>query len=344
MRVLKITIAISVVGIAIFIVYFSLKQNKSNEQTPLSIKEREFIDFDLQKISNFEVVGKIIRIWRNDKYIWLSDANSSQVLEYEHTGKFKRTYGKAGGAPWENGSIWYFNKSNDEYYDYDYSKNSIRKYSILEDSLLYSYKPESQIGNTIQYKNDLFLISEFEKTVSRFSLIDIKTKETVQEFLIEDLVTNEFGEFPKTNRNLVFEGEYKSNGNSLVFTCSKFSCFFHLSSEGELRLGRTIDGFNLPRAKNVDIGNGYTMIGIEPDNLVNYASTLTENKILILSNVVKESQSKQRIIDIYNIETLKYENSIILPNYLDQRPIDLSYSNKELAILYENYSVVNYAF
>jgi hypothetical protein len=346
MRILKITTAISVLGIAIFIVYFSLKQKESDGEIPLSIKERKFVDFNLQEIANFEVVGKIIRMWRDEHHIWLSDANSNTILEYSNTGEFTKVYGSAGGAPWENESIWYFNKKENEYYDYDYTKNTIRKYSVsvLEDSLLYYYKPENQIGNTIQYKNDLFLISEFEKTPSRFSMVDIKTKEIVKEFLIENLIEGEFGRFPKTNLNLIFEGEYKSSGNSLVFICYKFSCFFHFNAEGELRLGRTIDGFDLPRPTNIDIGGGYTISGIEPDNFVNYASSLTENKILILSNVVKESQSNQRVLDIYSLESLEYQQSILLPNYLDQKPIDISYSNNELAILYENYSVVNYAF
>ncbi len=344
MRMLKIAIAFSTLGIAILIILFATKPDSLGVNHPLSISKRIFIEPDLKKVTNFEVVGKIIRIWRDKKHIWVSDANSKQIIEFTRNGIKSNEYGKPGGAIWENGSIWYFNKTGNTYYDYDYSHNAIRRFSISDDTLSYYYKPEIQVGNTIQYSDSLFFISDFETDTPKFKLIDIQEKRTVQEFSFQELVEKEFGSFPRVNKSLIFEGQYASNGTDVVYICYKFSCYFLLSGNGSIKLGRTIDGFDLPRAKNVDIGGGYTISGIEPDNFVNYASAISDTQLMILSNVVKESQSENRILDIYDLETLEYQNSILIPNFEKQRPIDLAYANGELTILYENFSIVNYAY
>ena len=151
--------------------------------------------------------------------------------------------------------------------------------------------------------------------------------------------------YPKANMDLIFEGEFSSTGNEYVYMCYKFSLFFLIDIDDKtLKLGRTIDGFDLPRAKDKDIGGGYILNGIEPDNFINYAFTTSKNEILILSNVIRQSNSGKRVLDIYDSHSLEYSRSILLPNYENQRPVDIAYSDNNLSILYENYSITSYEF
>lgn len=353
MKFIKISLAVVTVIAAIFLLRQmstdsdEASTNKSPEHSKspehLSIKNRNSVPQELVLINDFEVVGKIIRMYKNKDRIWLSDAGANTVLEYKENGDLVRSFGKSGGAMWENGSIWYFSKHIDSYYMYDFSKNIIRRHNLETDSVEFYFKGSASIGNTVDIAQNQFIL--LNSTNDDFSFIhkDISTEEVIKEWSIKKTIIDEFNTFPKENLRLIFEGQFRRNKRGdVAYICYKFSCFFIINSSGQLSLGRTIDGFDIPKSSNKDIGGGYVLNGIEPDNHVNYASAMDNDYLYILSNVVFPKNSDSRILDLYSLDTNKYEKSILLPNFEEQRPISIAIYDKKLTILYENYTVATY--
>lgn len=339
---------IGLISLVVLIFYFKSTNTKNNLPSGLSIKSRIFKNEILEKQSDFNCLGKIIRVYKYNGFLWYIDAHSQNIYQIDKSGKIVNKLGAAKGeAPWENSSIWYFDNDDSEssYFVIDKTKNMFKKFSKAN-QLEYYYKSNRTISNGVKLNGDLFLYTEDTGTDFNFITSDIKSKSNNSSVTIKDLIKKEYGHFPNKNLDLVFEGNFTRNNNKgAIYYCYKAGLFFYFDDKGGIKYySKTIDNFPVPKPISKELMPGTFEETVEPDVFVNYSACLDKNNIYILSNILDQANGKTRIVDIYNILDGKYKFSISLPTLSDtQKPTEICIADDNiLTVMYENLTFVNY--
>jgi hypothetical protein len=328
------------------IFFFNNNSTGKEDTLPVSINGRIFSDTDsMIFINQIDVVGQIIRLYSLEDNLWAVDASNNRINQYNTEGQLVRQFSKAGDAPWENSSIWYFDKIEDGYFVLDRPKKMIKKFDE-NDTLSFYYKSQDYIDNCVHIAGNLFLFSEENVEKFDFVTIDIKTGKEVNRKSTNELLTSVYGTFPEKNLGLVLEGNYsRSSNGSALYYFYKFGYFLVFDSAGNIRYGaRTIDNFEMPKPVSKKLSPGVFEETVEPDYFVNYSACMDNQFIYILSNVLKSSYKDNRVIDIYSTDNGKYIKSLLVQNLDDgQKPIEICKAeNNTLTVLYEDMAIVNY--
>ncbi len=325
---------------------FFLNQEESlDEGRPTSISNRVFSHENLVRVEEFEIIGRITKIYRSSGSIWVVDAATNQISQFLDGFKPGNVLSRSGGAPWENSSIWYFEKVEDGHYILDRPKKMIKKYN-LNDSLEYYFKAKDYIDNCSRLADENFLFTRETGNDFQFVTTDIKTSEVNNVQSIKEMIFATYKKFPDRNRSLVFEGNYSRNrAGQSIYYFYKFGYLLLFDSVGNIKHGlRTIDNFELPDPVSRQLGPGIQEESVEPDIFVNSSACMDENNIYILSNIIKSAYKNGKVIDVYSINEGKYLYSFLVPNLKNgEEPTEIAKEDdNKISVLYEDMTISTY--
>jgi len=338
----------SLTGILYYFNNFTAKNIKFDENSiRRNIEKRKYTE-DIIKQNQFDHIGKISYISTDfEDFLTAVDTKNNRGFLFSPKGKILKEVGKTGEAPWENITLKYVNfAEKDGYYAFDYSKQTIKKYSS-SDSLLYYYKFDGHsVSHISRLKNDIFIVSFGDANDFLFKIVDIKLKKIINTYSIKRLIEKEYGFFPKRDLDLVFEGYFAKNtlNNRVVYSCNKAGLFFVFDISGKmLYFHKTIDAVPVPKPISKDRGSGIVEYLVEPDIYVNYSRCLDNKYIYILSNIIS-NKDRNRVIDMYNLSNGEYVKSISAPPSSDsQKSVEISINDFGiLTIVYENMTIINF--
>ena len=330
--------------IYLFIIFFITACTFSEDN--VQDKKRNYKKITLNKVSQFDTQGYIIRMWITNNYVFLSNAATKQIYQYSHDGEMLRKLGKQGVAPWENGTIWYFAVSSDQkhYYVQDYPKLLLKKYDIDTDSIV-SYKKVIELRtNCVLMDNDKFVIPHEDDKGKDYKLgfYDYNNSKFDSYWSLKEHILNySFDENP--HLWYIFQGDFCRNSNGQVLHYCFESGVFLLISPDSKTIKVFNDFRNSPIPKST-VENG--MIRLQPKQNVAFCAAMDNIHFYIL--ITKDGSTKKfanPVLDVYSNTSGKYEYSIDLPLLDDeQRPMRIEIHKNNLWVLYENMTVVCYKF
>ena len=171
-------------------------------------------------------------------------------------------------------------------------------------------------------------------------LIWSKANKSRIEFNYYDLNQNQYypinninSYFDSDNSALVYEGKVLLNENEVLYT-SYFANFwfkYNINSD-EISIGKYIHDYPLPKV--LEVGDG-VMLDDAVELIVD--SFIYKEKLMIISNFGERKFPEQRILDIYDIMSMQYEKSYLLPKLFETAPDEgFLFKDGQIGILYED--------
>ena len=300
---------------------------------------------DLKLLKSFNHLGYIVRLWADKNNIYISSAPNFQIYQYDLKGNLIRKYGKSGPAPWENGTLWYFEKTSDNkyYWVHDYSKQMVKKFNLSNDTMIENHKLMT-INNIILDGNDNFYIPKINFTTKNFhiSKLNIKSKEFCAEININRLVGLDSKQAPLSYSDYIFEGDFcKNSKGQILYYCYNAGISFLINTNNDsVSVIKDVRQLPIPKAylKNKEVH-------LAPKNMVCLSGALDEKYMYLLTTKTQPKglnslRNNTFYIDIYNIETFKYLKSFELPKFKDEEiPFKIAKKDNNLIVAYEDSNV-----
>ena len=300
-----------------------------------SFQNRVIDNIQLQVINEFEYEeGNVIRMWADDSLIYISSDPNHVMDILDHKGTRLRTVGQGGEAPWENGTIWSYDRDSDYYWLHDYPKMALKKYSIQTDSMLLFRRCETK-HNVVHLKDDLYLVPQMDAKEGVFymSLYDAKEDRDLKKVDLCKL-TGRFDKLPAYG-DYTFQGDFCKNENgSAVFYCMYNSAFFLISGELDT-ITFHYDVRNIPIAEPIVTEE---RVVLDPMKCGILSATMDDKYLYFLTPEFNESawyKVRSFVIDIYEINSCKYVKSIPIPLFQKKYvPFKIAKTNKNFIIEY----------
>ena len=203
------------------------------------------------------------------------------------------------------------------------------------------------ISDCTSIGEDIFLTANSNDFDFNFSIYNIKQKKIISKIDIVPIIKQLYPLYniPEKGRDIIFEGYFsKSPNDKIIYSCNKIGAVFLFTEKGEfIKAFKTIDELGVPKFKLKNVGNGIKMHTLEPDFYGNYSRAINNDFIIILSNILSEKYSENRILDVYNPKEGDYLFSYLLDNLKDgQKPDQIVADEKYLYVLFENSSINRY--
>ncbi|UJP65456.1 hypothetical protein [Mongoliitalea daihaiensis] len=223
----------------------------------------------------------------------------------------------------------------------------IRNYQVIHENKLKIFDSEKNSFKIQDFKDSVYFFHKFSKNLyggfhlddQRF-LIWSKANKSRIEFNYYDLNQNQYypinninSYFDSDNSALVYEGKVLLNGNEVLYT-SYFANFwfkYNINSD-EISIGKYIHDYPLPKV--LEVGDG-VMLDDAVELIVD--SFIYKEKLMIISNFGERKFPEQRILDIYDIMSMQYEKSYLLPKLFETAPDEgFLFKDGQIGILYED--------
>ncbi|MCH7397409.1 hypothetical protein MM236_05390 [Belliella sp. DSM 107340] len=249
------------------------------------------------------------------------------IFKFDQKFRTLDTLGRWGDGPKENLMVRNFqiNQSRSvEIFDSELNRFKIQDFN---DSVYFSHNFSKSILGGSYFGDNKFIVWSIEdKAKLVFDYIDISSNEIKPVEEINIL-------FREDHSGLIYEGVVNVSRNELFFTSYFASFMFKYNFQtGEVTHSKYIQDFPLPQV--LEIGSGVML-----DNAAELIldSFIYEDKLILISNVGERKFPGQRILDVYNTKSLKYEKSFLLPKLNDTAPDEgFLHVNGLIGILYED--------
>ena len=341
-------------------IFFNKKENKhpENQNEIISnlrgnISKRIFNNsIKLIKRDSVAYEGKAFLIFLNKEKFWLLDNYSNKIVSYSKKLEFIESNGVRGESPSEHQSIKNADFIEKGYYTFDFEQQMIKKFTTNRniDSLNYymSFRDDDLwISDCTSIGEDIFLTANSNDFDFNFSLYNIKQKKIISKIDIVPIIKQLYPLYNISEKgiDIIFEGYFsKSPKGEIIYSCNKIGAVFLFTERGKfIKAFKTIDELGVPKFKLKNVGNGIKIHTLEPDFYGNYSRAINTNFIFILSNILSERYSENRILDIYDPKEGDYLFSYLLDNLKDgQKPDQIVADEKYLYVLFENSSIDRY--
>lgn len=298
----------------------SCKNNRSESRYGRVFNQIEFIDSLFLDLPFYRIVydhGHVFGYYFPDKSIYkLND--KFEILD---------SLGRWGDGPKENLMIRNYQVINENKLEIFDSEKNIFKIQDFKDSVYFLHKFSKNLYGGFHLGDQRFLIwSKANKSRIEFSYFDLKKK-------LYDPINKINSYFNSDNSALVYEGKVLLNGNEILYT-SYFANFwfkYNINSD-EISIGEYIHDYPLPKV--LEVGGG-VMLDDAVELIVD--SFIYNGKLIIISNFGERKFPEQRLLDIYDIKSMRYEKSYLLPQLFETAPDEgFLFKDGQIGILYED--------
>jgi hypothetical protein len=305
-------------------------------------KERKVIEVQLKVIKHFEYKeGKIIRMTADDNGIYILSSPDNVIRVFDYNGKLRRTIGKNGEAPSDNGLILSYGYDSTSYWVHDVSKEALKKYDIKKDTMMLFRRYQTR-NNVLFLCNNQCILPQFK---SETGILYLELYDALKDSIIKSIdICSLVGRTKKLppRGELTFEGQFcKNEQGQAVFYCISNSSFFFI--DRDFKVSHHSDVRNFPISEPVV--KEYSPIRLIPQNIGILSGTMDNEYIYFLAPKYHERKSKylkSYMIDVYDINTKKYLISFDLPNPKEKYVLNISKSNKGFVVSYRGGDVVVY--
>lgn len=269
----------------------------------------------------------------NDQ-IFLKDYANQQIVVTDLEGKFLKTFGRRGEGPKENLLIRGFYADNYSYYTSDAQKNTISRISF-QDSLLYYYKPDFQIGVSgfLQGGNVIVKGSKVQGSNTQlvFYLID-PTLETKHEIDLSG-----FYEVNRPYSDLIFDGFFGATPDGgLLYVPHYNSRVIKFNSSGEIAYSSKLI-YDVPV---LELSIRGSMVFPSGNDIPHFYSVSANEKYFFIQSSIgdKKYGTQTMIVDMYKLKNGSYSSSIRIPiNKNGFFPNTVRVYKNKLYLFYEDY-------
>ena len=287
-------------------------------------------------IYNFPMVSFFQDNLVND-FVFASGNNEGVIYKFSKKLKVIDTIKKQGPGPKEFQNPLVLNVLENKIVFSDNGQNSLKSYnrktqeikSLKSNAIFFQF---SFLNGKIAYLSSSLTKDDNKKNGLLFRSLSLN-----DDLLENNLIGND-GYFSDSNINYAYQGEFCSNksysifyplyGGKLVVFNNNFKNFNLLT---------TVDETDKAKAKKVSM-SGYTTMKVNKENFIYIDATLDKNNKLYLLNRV--SDYRHNYVDIYNIPNKSYIQSYKLPLLENQKPKNLVLIEKQLFILYSDYTLL----
>ncbi|MDW8466072.1 MAG: 6-bladed beta-propeller [Chloroherpetonaceae bacterium] len=309
---------------------------------------RNYKNVQLKKISEFDIVARVVNMKFFNSYLYVYDFQTQRILKLDAKGDIVQSFGKKGLGPGEFMQIMGWDVDDAGVSCDDITKLSITEFSQAGERINY-FKIDKPFYSSMRLEKDLYLLlspsykkGEDPKTpvpllpiTSLFSLFNAKNK-TLSEVI-----------FPlpeaTTQPLLAYDGFFVSHSQSgkYFFVCRRFGGFFAFDKKGKIKFtARTIDMSPPPK---IIFGETGSASYDKKSPFINESASATDKYLFILS-LVRESEINQAnrgvVVDVYDVDTGQYLYSFELPNYNNAEASEIAVSNKQIFAYYGEKIVV----
>jgi hypothetical protein len=323
--------------------------SKASSTTSIGVTDRKIVDVNLKYLSSFEFLFEcaVPKIYNGQ--IYLINYNKHSIDKLDQNGNLLQSFGRKGKGPGEFYHIDNFDVNSSGVSIIDNSNSTITEFHH-NGTIQSHYTHDQKIGHGLRISNKYYLLkidgafgsaSEEEFQVVN---IDNKSKQNVRIQRLSGAIYDEY------TRDFVSDGLFMSNQKGQVIrVANRYSLFTCFNNQGRFQYSkRTIDLSEIPQIKSYTSKSGASSknIFISFDNIrkINIAFTLSEQKLLILSNAaspfIKDKApnvTDERIVDVYNIANGEYLYSFQLPKFKEKRATDLFIDNNILYVCHGQY-------
>ncbi len=303
-------------------------------------------DYLLEKNSSFtHEDGKAYRLWCNDSLIFLPNDPDKHIYAYNYDGSKKETIGVVGPAPWEITSIWYFNRDSDStYWIHDWGKRQIKKHNYYTNEL-YAKRDITAESNLLYIGNNKFLIPYYNKELDSLimSVYDFEKDSFIYNYNFQEFLQEDCGNLSQPEAGMYYEGIFSNIiNNKLVYAFYKLGSFLLIDIKSN-------DIIEIKDFRQLEWPKGYMVDGrmnYKPKINVTFSCWIDDSFIYVLSenNTSKRRKiNKRDYVDIYDINTAQYINSIYIPR-IDNKfsPYYICVNKYDLIVYYNNAEIITY--
>lgn len=320
--------AFLIIALAVFFNYY---EDTKNSIQVVSI--RKYVhDLKLVERINFSIASTDEIFYNN--HIFFKDYANQQIIKTDLKGNILNTYGKRGESPKENIMIRGFFVDQDSYYTSDAVKNVISKITF-QDSLLYYFKPDFQIGISGFLKNDKLIIkgSKVSEGVTKIVFYFVDPINNIK----KEIDVSKFYDVTMNYSDLIFDGFFASTPDGgLIYVPHYNNQVIKFNSYGEIEYGNKLI-YDVPFLElNI---KGSVVFPSGNDNPHFYSISTNENFYFIQSSIGdKRFGNQTMIVDMYEISTGKYYSSLKIPiNDKGFFPNTVRAYHNNLYIFYDEY-------
>lgn len=297
--------------------------------------------------SSFEFSeGRLFRMWSDDSLVYISHGPNFGVSAYTRDGQHVKDYGEEGQAPWQNGSIWGFfpDLSKQQYWVFDYTKQSLKLYSEKTDSLLFLKKILTQ-NNVFRMKDAVFMIiaSDYEKNDIQLQVTDFNNDSVLHVLSMKEmLVTPE----RKSDKGLFYtlNGNFASSiENDKILYYSHYTGRALLIDTNTYNWAKIEDFRKLPFPVSTN-ENGKVVV--KPHKYVFVSAAMDEKYLYFLSpgDLDKKFINNTFYIDQYTLDG-EYQGSYAVPKGpMDDIPIIIEKNGSLFTVAYTNGFIATYKY
>jgi len=266
--------------------------------------------------------------------IFLKDYANQQIVVTNLEGKTLRTYGRRGEGPKENLLIRGFYADNLSYYTSDAEKNTISRISF-QDSLLYYYKPDFQIGISGFLKGGSIIVKGSKVQGSNTQLVFYLINpilETKHEIDLSD-----FYDVNRHYSDIIFDGFFGSTPDGgLLYVPHYNNRVVKFSQTGEIEYSSKLI-YDVPVLELSIRGSMVFPSGNDTPHF--YSVSANEKYFFIQSSIGDKKYGTQTmIVDIYDLKNGSYSSSIRIPiNENGFFPNTVRVHKNKLYLFYENH-------
>lgn len=312
-------------------------QQQTDRNVIGKLKKESFFDFS---------EGRLFRMWSDDSLVYISHGPNFSISTYTRSGDHVKDYGEQGEAPWQNGSIWGFypDPSNERYWVFDYTKQSLKLHDEKTDSLLFSKKVLTQ-NNIFRLRDSIFMMitSDYETNDLQLQVTNFNNDSTLKVLSMKEmLVTLD----RKSDKGLF----YTLNGN-FASTVKNDKVLYYSNYTGRALLIDTTSydwvkiedfrGLPFPKTTNQD-----GKIVVTPHKYIFVSATMDKDHLYFLTpgNLDKKFINNDFYIDQYSFDGI-YQGSYAVPRGpMDDIPIVIEKNGALFTVAYSNGFIASYKY
>lgn len=276
---------------------------------------------------SIELVKPLKRFEVSGNYIYCYDFYDKSLLKLSKEFKILDNLGKWGEGPKEN--------------------LLVRNYHILADNKLSIFDTEKHTFKIQDFNDSVYYYRKFSVPVERGVQIDdanlilVATEKGIRlnykNFNILKDSYNDINEindlFIDENSALVHEGKLIVAGTRLIHT-SYFSdlWFTYDLSQDKLTTSNYLYRFDIPKVIKFGVG---VMLDNSPALIAD--SFILNDFLAIISNVSEPDFPENRVLDLYDLDNMKYVKSYTLPDLNGTKPSEgFQFNKNEVGLIYED--------
>lgn len=315
-------------------------QSKIQYHTKRLSVDRNYVEVNARPLDSLELIQSTFILQQHKGKIYMNDWNEQQIQEYTSDLKMVRTYAGSGRGPNEFRSLIQFGFKGNSLFGIDSDRLIIKEFELgATDAKRQIRFDDLLLRKAVPLSNDLFLASGPSKTIKfGFFVVSAASGEIVKEINPELNKTMNKIKHP----GMGYDGNFAVDPNSgkIAYYCYSYNHMYIFNADGSFNLEiTTIDNTPIP-------------VVLEDGNITAYQNgqrssmasvSIYNGKIYVLSRAPDKRTKGNRAIDVYDLDSGKYEKSFLMP-YSDDggRPKAIVRNDQGIYILYDEFGVIRF--